>query len=72
VTHNLAVKEQSKSSEALPGSAPSVEVSLISNIITEGLPGPDRNERGEKTGGSNRTEVCFVLFSISAEGSQLM
>ena len=69
MTHNLAVREQIKSSEALPGSVSSVEVSLITNIVTERLPGLDR--KGENRG-SSRIEVCFVLSSISTEGSRLM
>lgn len=47
MTPNFAVKEQSRSSKALAGSVPSVEVPLIPNIVTERLPGPDRKTERE-------------------------
>lgn len=48
LTHKLAVKQPSKSSKALTGSVPYVEVPLIPNIATERLPGPDREKEGVK------------------------
>lgn len=56
--------EQSKSSNALTGSVPSVQVSLIPNIVTERLPGLDRkSKRGVKKGEIKwaRRLFCSVL-----------
>lgn len=63
VTHELS-GEQSKSSNALTGSVPSVQVSLIPNIVTERLPGLDRkSKRGVKKGEIkwDRRLFCSVL-----------